>query len=111
MEEILQKIEELKNCLLTKDWFGSDFAGWEGKLIDLLINIVNNIPAMSGWEVVDAAPETPTSPGKKGNYYIDGTNEMLYVCVDENKWLRAILTTWPNSNNFNNDMNNDFTNG
>lgn len=109
-QEVFEKIEELKNLLLNKDWFQSDFAGWEGKLIDVLIDIVNSTPQLSGWNPVASAPASPTSPGKRGDYYIDAESENLFICVQDNKWLRTILTVWPAEDNFNNDFSQDFPN-
>lgn len=37
---VIGKIEVLKNTLVNKDWFQSDFEGWEGKLIAVLVSLL-----------------------------------------------------------------------
>ena len=40
MNTVLEKIEALKNAIINKDWFQSDFEGWEGKLIVVLNSLL-----------------------------------------------------------------------
>lgn len=56
--DILQQIEALRQSLVGKDWFESDFAGWEGKLIEALKAIaeppvVTDMTAIPG-EILDS---------------------------------------------------------
>ena len=44
METIREKVAKLAESL-KGDWFQSDWAGFEGKLIEVLYNIVDRIPA------------------------------------------------------------------
>lgn len=62
-----------------------------GFMTSAMFNLVSGMPP---FRVVSAAPDAPESSGQKWDLFLDGANDVMYICVDTNTWRAIQLTGW-----------------